>query len=182
MPELRDGYVKRRGILRLEHRRRPEHLRHLLPQVSDLFHIHFVTTFSIGTSLLRRPCALTTSSSATLAALTRCSQCCHCCLLILDNWMIIRMIRTILIHNIFIKWSCFQEAHKRMRVKKLPTILALHLKRFKYVEQYNRHIKVLLQIWNMFRQGHFLTEFFSTKKSFVFGSNVCRSHTESSSP
>ena len=30
-----------------------------------------------------------------------------------------------------------------MRVKKLPTILALHLKRFKYVEQYNRHIKVL---------------------------------------
>ena len=35
-----------------------------------------------------------------------------------------------------------QEAHKRMRVKKLPTILALHLKRFKYVEQYNRHIKV----------------------------------------
>jgi len=36
----------------------------------------------------------------------------------------------------------YQEAHKRMRVKKLPTILALHLKRFKYVEQYNRHIKV----------------------------------------
>ena len=29
-----------------------------------------------------------------------------------------------------------------MRVKRLPTILALHLKRFKYVEQYNRHIKV----------------------------------------
>ena len=29
-----------------------------------------------------------------------------------------------------------------MRVKKLPMILALHLKRFKYVEQYNRHIKV----------------------------------------
>jgi len=36
----------------------------------------------------------------------------------------------------------YQEAHKRMRVKRLPTILALHLKRFKYVEQYNRHIKV----------------------------------------
>lgn len=31
---------------------------------------------------------------------------------------------------------------KRMRVKKLPMILALHLKRFKYMEQYNRHIKV----------------------------------------
>jgi len=38
--------------------------------------------------------------------------------------------------------SSYQEAHKRMRVKRLPTILALHLKRFKYVEQYNRHIKV----------------------------------------
>lgn len=31
---------------------------------------------------------------------------------------------------------------KRMRVKRLPMILALHLKRFKYMEQYNRHIKV----------------------------------------
>ena len=29
-----------------------------------------------------------------------------------------------------------------MRVKSLPTILALHLKRFKYMEQFNRHIKV----------------------------------------
>lgn len=29
-----------------------------------------------------------------------------------------------------------------MRVKKLPMILSLHLKRFKYMEQYNRHIKV----------------------------------------
>ncbi|XP_065158494.1 ubiquitin carboxyl-terminal hydrolase 46 [Atheta coriaria] len=36
----------------------------------------------------------------------------------------------------------YQEAQKRMRIKKLPMILALHLKRFKYMEQYNRHIKV----------------------------------------
>lgn len=36
----------------------------------------------------------------------------------------------------------YQEAQKRMRVKRPPRILALHLKRFKYVEQYNRHIKV----------------------------------------
>lgn len=38
-------------------------------------------------------------------------------------------------------YICF-DLQKRMRVKKLPMILALHLKRFKYVEQYNRHIKV----------------------------------------
>lgn len=36
----------------------------------------------------------------------------------------------------------YQEAQKRMRVKRLPMILALHLKRFKYMEQFNRHIKV----------------------------------------
>nr|CAG4645533.1 EOG090X06IH [Lynceus sp. MCZ IZ 141354] len=38
--------------------------------------------------------------------------------------------------------ASYQEAQKRMRVKKLPQILALHLKRFKYMEQYNRHVKV----------------------------------------
>ena len=41
------------------------------------------------------------------------------------------------------KLICLLEIfQKRMRIKKLPTILALHLKRFKYMEQYNRHIKV----------------------------------------
>lgn len=38
--------------------------------------------------------------------------------------------------------SSYQEAQKRMRVKKLPMILALQLKRFKYMEQYNKYIKV----------------------------------------
>ena len=33
MPQLRDGDVKGRGVLRLEHRRRSEHLRHILSQV-----------------------------------------------------------------------------------------------------------------------------------------------------
>ena len=34
----------------------------------------------------------------------------------------------------------------RMRVKKLPQILALHLKRFKYMEQYSRYIKVSYRV------------------------------------
>lgn len=42
--------------------------------------------------------------------------------------------------------TSYQEATKRMRVKKLPMILALHLKRFKYMEQYNRHIKVSYRV------------------------------------
>ncbi len=35
-----------------------------------------------------------------------------------------------------------QEATKRLRVQKLPTVLALHLKRFKFVEQLRRHTKL----------------------------------------
>lgn len=33
-----------------------------------------------------------------------------------------------------------------MRVKKLPMILALHLKRFKYTEQQNRHTKLSYRV------------------------------------
>ena len=29
-----------------------------------------------------------------------------------------------------------------MRIKRLPTVLALHLKRFKYVDNMSRHVKV----------------------------------------
>jgi len=35
-----------------------------------------------------------------------------------------------------------QEAQKRMRIKRLPKILAIQLKRFKYQEQLNRHTKL----------------------------------------
>lgn len=35
-----------------------------------------------------------------------------------------------------------QEATKRLRVKRLPQILAFHLKRFKYVEQNHRYTKL----------------------------------------
>jgi ubiquitin carboxyl-terminal hydrolase 12/46 len=39
-----------------------------------------------------------------------------------------------------------QEAQKRMRIKKLPMILALHLKRFKYTESQNRHTKLSYRV------------------------------------
>jgi len=39
-----------------------------------------------------------------------------------------------------------QEAQKRMRIKKLPMILALHLKRFKYMESQNRHTKLSYRV------------------------------------
>uniref|UniRef100_A0AAF5CWM7 Ubiquitin carboxyl-terminal hydrolase n=2 Tax=Strongyloides stercoralis TaxID=6248 RepID=A0AAF5CWM7_STRER len=39
-----------------------------------------------------------------------------------------------------------QEAQKRMRIKKLPKLLALHLKRFKYVESLNRHTKLSYKV------------------------------------
>lgn len=38
--------------------------------------------------------------------------------------------------------ASYQEAQKCMKVKKLPMILALHLKRFKYMDKINRHVKV----------------------------------------
>ncbi|XP_068281138.1 ubiquitin carboxyl-terminal hydrolase 12 isoform X3 [Nyctibius grandis] len=39
-----------------------------------------------------------------------------------------------------------QEAHKRMKVKKLPMILALHLKRFKYMDQLHRYAKLSYRV------------------------------------
>ncbi|KAI3409918.1 Ubiquitin carboxyl-terminal hydrolase 46 [Globodera pallida] len=38
------------------------------------------------------------------------------------------------------------EAQKRMRIRKLPQLLALHLKRFKYVEQLSRHTKLSYRV------------------------------------
>jgi len=45
------------------------------------------------------------------------------------------------------KYSCdtcggLQEAEKRMKIKHLPNLLMLHLKRFKYEEQLQRHVKL----------------------------------------
>ena len=39
-----------------------------------------------------------------------------------------------------------QEAHKRMRIKRLPNVLALHLKRFKYFEQHQRFKKLSYRV------------------------------------
>ena len=39
-----------------------------------------------------------------------------------------------------------QEAQKRMRIKKQPKILALHLKRFKYIESDNRYKKLTYRV------------------------------------
>lgn len=49
------------------------------------------------------------------------------------------------------KFSCdvccsLQEAERRMRIKQLPRILALHLKRFKYVEQYAKYKKLSYRV------------------------------------
>ncbi|KAJ6520191.1 hypothetical protein C8R45DRAFT_1058362 [Mycena sanguinolenta] len=39
-----------------------------------------------------------------------------------------------------------QEAEKRMKIKKLPNVLALHLKRFKYQEDLQKHIKLAYRV------------------------------------
>jgi len=44
------------------------------------------------------------------------------------------------------KCSGLQEAEKRMKIKKLPRILALHLKRFKYVEEFGRLQKLFHRV------------------------------------
>ncbi|CAI9728904.1 ubiquitin carboxyl-terminal hydrolase 46-like [Octopus vulgaris] len=50
-------------------------------------------------------------------------------------------------HKYYCEVCCSkQEAQKRMRVKKLPQILALHLKRFKYMEQLNRYTKLSYRV------------------------------------
>ncbi|KAI0077439.1 cysteine proteinase [Panus rudis PR-1116 ss-1] len=50
--------------------------------------------------------------------------------------------------NKFFCDSCcdLQEAEKRMKIKKLPNILALHLKRFKYQEDTGRYIKLAYRV------------------------------------
>ncbi|KAK4491213.1 hypothetical protein RD792_001946 [Penstemon davidsonii] len=44
------------------------------------------------------------------------------------------------------KCCSLQEAQKRMKIKKPPHILVIHLKRFKYMEQLNRHKKLSYRV------------------------------------
>jgi ubiquitin carboxyl-terminal hydrolase 9/13 len=46
--------------------------------------------------------------------------------------------------NKFFCDSCcgLQEAEKRMKIKRLPNVLALHLKRFKYQEELGKYVKL----------------------------------------
>ncbi|KAK6121214.1 hypothetical protein DH2020_045040 [Rehmannia glutinosa] len=44
------------------------------------------------------------------------------------------------------KCRSLQEAQKRMKIKKPPHILVIHLKRFKYMEQLNRHKKLSYRV------------------------------------
>lgn len=44
------------------------------------------------------------------------------------------------------KCCSLQEAQKRMKIKKPPQILVIHLKRFKYIEQLNRHKKLSYRV------------------------------------
>ena len=162
MLELRDGDVEGRGVLRLEHRRRPEHLRHLLPQVSpDRCWVLPYLSPLIPKSLFWMFSNADHNCEQELllhrdAVLRQQVQVRH--LQLLSGFhSLIYLVPHIpptsynILPIISPSWcgSANQEAHKRMRVKKLPTILALHLKRFKYVEQYNRHIKV--SIWTLSR-------------------------------
>lgn len=44
-------------------------------------------------------------------------------------------------------WYCsLQEAQKRMKIKKPPHILVIHLKRFKYIEQLSRYKKLSYRV------------------------------------
>lgn len=65
--------------------------------------------------------------------------------------------------------SLLQEATKRMVVKKLPEILTLHLKRFKYSEKLNRNVKLFhrvayplyLRLFNTLNDGDVVYELYS---------------------
>merc|ERR1711937_822200 len=58
--------------------------------------------------------------------------------------------------------GCLQEAEKRLRICEFPSVLALHLKRFKYVERLGRccrlpYRSVFVHIGRESARGHYVT-------------------------
>lgn len=47
---------------------------------------------------------------------------------------------------LFLCWGSLQEAQKRMKIKKPPSILVIHLKRFKYIEHLGRNKKLSYRV------------------------------------
>lgn len=54
--------------------------------------------------------------------------------------------KRVLLKDGFILVCSLQEAQKRMKIKKPPHILVIHLKRFKYIEQLGRYKKLLYRV------------------------------------
>jgi len=52
----------------------------------------------------------------------------------------------LLLNSIIWSHSSLQEAQKRMKIKKAPHILVIHLKRFKYIEQLGRYKKLSYRV------------------------------------
>ncbi|VDP27177.1 unnamed protein product [Schistosoma mattheei] len=67
---------------------------------------------------------------------------------------------------------CKQEAQRRMRIKKPPLLLALHLKRFKYSENLNRFIKLSYRVAFPMELRLFNTKIHRTNIEDFFGSST----------
>lgn len=73
-----------------------------------------------------------------------------------------------------------QEATKRLRIKRLPLILALHLKRFKYQEHLHRHTKLShrvvfpweLKLFNTVREREGRISYCSNASLLVFAKHI----------
>jgi len=52
----------------------------------------------------------------------------------------------LLLNSIIWSHSSLQEAQKRMKIKKAPHILVIHLKRFKYIEQLGQYKKLSYRV------------------------------------
>lgn len=70
--------------------------------------------------------------------------------------------------------SGLQEAERRMKIKKLPSILALHLKRFKYQEQLQKYIKLTYRVVFPFELRLFNTVWlFGDVRMTLANINIC---------